>query len=146
MNGPMRVRLPAIVGLVMAALALPGCSGKEGPGDCGQGEAFNPHEGRCVQSVDPGTEVCNTWLSGGVDEGQGEVSCMARSDGKAWLDAGITTSDSYPVEVRDGAGRVVFSQQLQFPQSFELGGAEGTWTMSVDFDDVAGSGSVTLWG
>lgn len=30
--------------------------------------------------------------------------------------------------------------------SDELAGVEGTWTVEVDYDDVAGSGPVILWG
>jgi hypothetical protein len=134
--------------LVLAALvavpALAGCT--ETPDDCSDDEAWNAHEERCAVAVDPSPEVCHAWLSGSVDDGHGGLVCQARSDGKAWLDVEITTSEPFPVEVRDASGLVVFSRSLQFPGSFELSGAPGGWTLSVDYDGVAGSGSVVLWG
>lgn len=133
-----------LLAIVVAGAAAAGCS--ETADDCGDDEAFNPHEERCVVAVDPSAEACHAWLRGSVDDGEGDLVCQARSDGKAWLDIEITTSEPFPVEVRDGAGQVVFRQSPQVPGSFELSGAAGGWTLAVDFDDVAGSGSVVLWG
>ena len=130
--------------LVAVATASAGCS--EDPEECSTAETFNPHEERCIDAINPSAEACHAWLSGSVDDGEPELVCQARSDGKAWLDIGITTSSSFPVEVRDGAGQVVYQQRVQYPISVELGGAAGGWTLTVDFDDVAGSGSVVLWG
>jgi hypothetical protein len=129
---------------MMAVPALAGCT--ESADDCSDDEAWNVHEARCAKAVDPSTEVCHAWLTGAVEDDEGELVCQARSDGRAWLDVEITTSEPFPVEVRDGSGLVVFRQPLQFPGSFELSGARGGWTLSVDFDDVSGSGSVVLWG
>lgn len=137
-------RVKAIPWLLLALVPLAGCA--ETPDDCGDDEEFNPHEERCIDAVDPSAEACHAWLSGGVDEGEGDLVCQARSDGKAWLDVQITTSEPFPVEVRDGAGQVVYRRAVQFPGSVELGGASGAWTLEVDFGGVAGSGDVVLWG
>jgi hypothetical protein len=132
--------------LALALLPLAGCAAEETAEDCDDRDAFNPHEKRCVDGTDPDAEACHAWLSGGVDDGAGDLACQARSDGKAWLDVEITTSSTFPVEVRDGAGQVVFRRSVQYPGSFELSGAAGGWTLHVDFDDVAGRGDITLWG
>lgn len=134
------MRAAALLALAALAGALAGCS--EGPEDCKADEDYHPHEERCI-----GVEqACHAWLSGGVDEGEGDLTCAAESDGHAWLDVRITTSDGFPIEVRDGGGDVVYGRSVQFPGVVELGGEAGTWTLSVDFDDVAGDGSVILWG
>lgn len=138
------MRSALLLGLLALATAAAGCS--EDAGDCDNEETFNPHEGRCIDSADPSAEACHAWLSGGVDDGEGELTCQARSDGKAWLDLQVTTSSAFPVEVRDGAGQVVYRQPVQSPGSVQLSGAAGAWTLSVDFDGVAGSGSIVLWG
>lgn len=124
-------------------LLFAGCAEK--PDDCSDGEDFNPHEERCVDGTEPDAEVCHAWLSGSARDA-GPLSCQARSDGKAWLDSSLTTSDPFRLEVRDGGGATVYSREVQFGGSIELKGKAGAWTLEVDFGDAAGSGRLVLWG
>ncbi len=137
------------VGLAALAFLLAGCSGggdeELTAEDCSDDQSFNRFEKRCVSSD---FEVCRAWISGGVsDPDDGKVSCQVDSDGKAWLDWGFGLTGTAHVTVKDGAGEVVYENNVGNGQdSAKVTGVKGRWTLAVDFGSAAGTGEIYLWG
>ena len=135
--------MKAALAVLLAAVALAGCSDAETAEDCEAGESFDPHRLRCVDDA----QVCHAWINGGAEGDEAKVTCQARSDGKAWLDIALYVGGDVHIAVRDGAGQTVHEDTVRSGQeSIGLRGAAGAWTLSVDFGDAGGTGNVVLWG
>lgn len=135
------MRLIPLLALLLASAAFPGCS--EPPQTCSDLDHYNPHEQTCVPGAGAGMAVCYVTIQGRAHP---TTMCNVESDGTAWLDFDVVASTPYNIQVRDGAGTMVYEYFVRDGGSAQLRGVAGAWNLYVAFGAATGNGTIVLWG